>query len=340
MASIPKVCWRCGRWGNRQFIESGRSDAVGRWECANDRSCLRRVRTTKRQSDDPNSESWKCVRTIEIHELARAGWLHKPLLNAKMFAEVAGITQRTFYQYRSTADKGIPAPLMKNAHGERWSFAQAYRFVAEYRPKRGPNIPRLVPLGNLSPAQFVAAEAGYANPPMKPHATERKMVEHLIASCNLRSITHYWRPADHRGQIAVAYLPCVIGGSVDIAWASAIAAALIDQMQKYVSAVIVPTTMRTDEGCDLRVVVAEPVSSASLGVALPVFPWLSAESQHGGPLYEIGYSDLAALLRVELPEWGFSELSESSLLSFAPLRQHVADGPQTADAASSPSRVR
>ncbi|AGM31735.1 hypothetical protein MASS_2p0024 (plasmid) [Mycobacteroides abscessus subsp. bolletii 50594] len=266
----------------------------------------------------------ECVRTIVVPELARAGWLQKPLLNAQLFAQVAGIARRTFYQYRS-ADKGIPAPLVKNVHGERWSFAQAYSFVAEYRPKRGPNIPRLVPLGDLGPAQFVAAEAGYAKPPMKPHATERKMVEHLTVSCNLRTITHYWRPADHRGQIAVAYLPHVVGGVVDTAWASAIAVSLIDQMQQYVSAVIVPTTMRTDEGFDLRVVVAEPVSNSSSGVVLPVFPWLAGESQHGGPLYEICYSDLAALLRVELPEWGPSELSESSLLSFDPHRQHIAD---------------
>lgn len=264
------------------------------------------------------------VRTIALPQLARAGWLQKPLLNAQRFAQVAGITRRTFYQYRSAADKGIPEPLEKNAHGEQWSFAQAYAFVAEHRPKRGPNIPRLVPLGDLGRAQFVAAEAGYAKPPMKPHATERKMGEHLIASCNLRTITHYWRPTDHRGQIAVAYLPHVIGRVVNIAWASAIAVSLIDQMQQYVSAVIVPTTMRTDEGFDLRAVVAEPVSNASLGVALPVFPWLADESQHGGPLYEIGYSDLAALLRAELPQWGTLESSESSLVSFDTHRQHSA----------------
>lgn len=264
-----------------------------------------------------------CVRTIEIPELARAGWLQKPLLNARQFAEVAGIARQTFYQYRSTADKGIPAPLVKNAHGERWSFAQAYRFVAEYRPNRGPSIPRLVPLGDLGPAQFVAAESGYAKPPMKPHATEPKMVEHLTVSCNLRTVTHYWRPADNRGQIAVAYLPHVVGGSVDIAWASAVAVSLIDQMQQYVSAVIVPTTIRTGVGVDQRVVVAEPVSNVSLDVALPVFPWLADESQHGGPLYEICYSDLATLLRVELPEWGSSELSEPSLLSFDPHRQSL-----------------
>lgn len=254
-----------------------------------------------------------CVRTIEISEPARAGWLQKPLLNAQRFAQVAGIAQRTFYQYRSVADRGIPASLVKDSLGERWSFAQAYRFVAEHRPKRGPGVPRLFPLGGLGPAQFVAAEAGYAKPPMEPRAHDRKMVERLVPSCNLRTITHYWKPADHRGQIAVAYLSDVLGGDVDIAWASAIAVSLIDQMQQYVSAVVVPTTMRTDYGFDLRVVVAEPVSDLSSGAALPVFPWLAKECQHGGPLYEIGYSDLATLLCVELPQWRPSELSEPSL---------------------------
>lgn len=61
MEPIPKVCWRCGRWGNRQFIESGRSDSVGRWECTNDRACIRRARTAKQECDFPNSESWKSM---------------------------------------------------------------------------------------------------------------------------------------------------------------------------------------------------------------------------------------------------------------------------------------
>lgn len=43
MSGFGKVCWRCGRLGTRQFIESGKSDAVGRWECANDRACRERA---------------------------------------------------------------------------------------------------------------------------------------------------------------------------------------------------------------------------------------------------------------------------------------------------------
>lgn len=42
---FTKSCWRCGRWGNHQFIASGKSDAVGLWECANDRAC-----NTRRQA--------------------------------------------------------------------------------------------------------------------------------------------------------------------------------------------------------------------------------------------------------------------------------------------------
>lgn len=46
--TFTKCCWRCGRWGTLQFIESGRSDAVGAWECANDRACARRTVAARR----------------------------------------------------------------------------------------------------------------------------------------------------------------------------------------------------------------------------------------------------------------------------------------------------
>ncbi len=48
MTLFHRVCWRCGRWGTRQFNESGRSDAVGIWECSNDRACQRRAKRPSR----------------------------------------------------------------------------------------------------------------------------------------------------------------------------------------------------------------------------------------------------------------------------------------------------
>lgn len=32
-------CWRCGRCGTRQLLESYRPGNYGRWECSNDRAC-------------------------------------------------------------------------------------------------------------------------------------------------------------------------------------------------------------------------------------------------------------------------------------------------------------
>lgn len=37
-------CWRCGRWGTKQFMVSYRPDGYGRMECSNDRACQRRRR--------------------------------------------------------------------------------------------------------------------------------------------------------------------------------------------------------------------------------------------------------------------------------------------------------
>lgn len=45
---MTRVCWRCGRWGTRGYHESGRSDAAGVWECANDRACNKRATTRTR----------------------------------------------------------------------------------------------------------------------------------------------------------------------------------------------------------------------------------------------------------------------------------------------------
>lgn len=55
----------------------------------------------------------ECVRTIEVPELARAGWLQKPLLNAQLFTEVAGIARPTFDLHRqspSTRGHGSGVP--------------------------------------------------------------------------------------------------------------------------------------------------------------------------------------------------------------------------------------
>lgn len=42
-------CWRCGRWGTKQFMESYRCGGHGRMECSNDRACARRQRVNGKQ---------------------------------------------------------------------------------------------------------------------------------------------------------------------------------------------------------------------------------------------------------------------------------------------------
>lgn len=39
----PKTCWRCGRSGKKQFIESAAGEAVSRWKCSNADACRSRI---------------------------------------------------------------------------------------------------------------------------------------------------------------------------------------------------------------------------------------------------------------------------------------------------------
>jgi hypothetical protein len=57
VGAFPKVCRRCGRCGTGQFIESGRGDNAGAWECANDRACRQRAKALDDTGTTPQADA-------------------------------------------------------------------------------------------------------------------------------------------------------------------------------------------------------------------------------------------------------------------------------------------
>ncbi|WP_134080970.1 hypothetical protein [Mycobacteroides salmoniphilum] len=207
---------------------------------------------------------------------ARSQW-YQPLMNAEEMASVLGVRPQSVRQYMSTVP-GFPRPA-EETRG-RFIAAQFYDYLRAERPQLQHRIPRLCPLGKtqLRPARFLRSEIC---------ETARRH----------KAVLHYWQPDDDRGPLVVAYCESypLTSDAQDLAQE-------IAQLHPGVSAVVAPSLSAsllpdpwhpddTIEKCHRAVAVAQP--------------GCFDEEFDGkvGWLDQFSWSDLANLLRVDVPYW-------------------------------------
>ncbi|TXI56462.1 hypothetical protein [Mycolicibacterium mageritense] len=205
----------------------------------------------------------------------RTSWT-KTWLDVETVGTVTGLKPDTIYHYVSRKEPKFPQPSTERGRNY-FSGDQVFNYVLAHKPKRHNRVPRLYPrTPEPAPAQFVSATR-----------------VRLPAVGNFA--VHTWQPADGGPPIAIAYPDrenTMLGHDADDA-----AEALLTHLPPHIAAVAVPnaeTTLRI--GPDGRqedeptIVVAErdPVHRRDpVGQRSSRYRW----------------SDLANLLRVDIPWW-------------------------------------
>lgn len=216
------------------------------------------------------------ILVMELDSWADRSQWYLPLITVEEMASVLGIRPQSVRQYMSTVP-GFPRPG-EEARG-RFIQAQFYDYLRAERPHLQHRIPRLYPLGTtqLRPARFLRSEVC---------DTERRH----------KAVLHYWQPDDDRGPVVVAYCE-----RYPLSADAQELAREIAQLCPGVSAVIAPSlsaSLLPDPNP------GERIETRHRNVAVAQ-PGRFDEEFDGkvGWLNEFSWSDLANLLRVDVPDW-------------------------------------
>lgn len=220
------------------------------------------------------------ISPMDLDVWARRSHWYEPHVGSEGLAALLSVRQASVRQYQSTVE-GFPQAVKESDGRVRWIEAQIYDYIAAERPHLRHRIPRLYPIQQLrpEPAQFAGAE----------------LVE--LSGGPIRVAVHYWLPSDDRGHIAVVYF----GGAMLAKETQWVAVDILER-SPWVSAVVVP-------------------SDSGAGWPDPHFPDPFSPQRHRevavaqrgqydaefdgevGWLDRFSWSDLANLLRVDVPYW-------------------------------------
>lgn len=218
-------------------------------------------------------------------------------------ADVAAMLRRTEAAVRQALRRdttGFPQSAVPGTR-HRWSPRQIYDYVRDRQRRRQSEIPTVFPDVTdrvVQPAVFVAAEQWRSGPsPALPDAA------------SWSTVVQYWQPCDGRDiQLAVLY-PAATGrrmsraGAVEVATRYAQQAFASDGGAAAVVMITDETRPAPDGGEQTAVVVVES--------APRMYPPSSAVRYRAGAgverqevsVYEVGWFDLAAVFRADLPWW-------------------------------------
>ena len=210
------------------------------------------------------------------------------ILDASDVSAILGMADGSVRQYASkpTVSPGFPSPIVRESgRPNLWTPHQIFEYIAAVRSQARDRIPRLYCPPSIGPAQFL-----YAEP-----VTIALPATTIMCRATVEFVTHHWRPADGRGPIALAY-PGPPAGGGDTVWTHA--AALLETLPSLTAVVLV-----TDDVCDGQ--------QPAIGVAERGNPpWeelgvtCRTKAHSGTPaVAELGWDDLANLLRVDIPWW-------------------------------------
>ncbi|SHU69725.1 Uncharacterised protein [Mycobacteroides abscessus subsp. abscessus] len=217
------------------------------------------------------------IRLMELDSWASRSQWYMPLMSVDEMAAVLGVRPQSVRQYMST----VPGfPQSAEEARVRLIQAQFYDYLIAERPHLQHRIPRLFPIGktHLQTARFLGAEVR--------DTTRRE-----------KAVLHYWQPDDDRGTVVVAYC----GDYPLTSDAHALAQEIAAQCPG-VSAVVAPSLSPS--------LLPDPWHSDNMDdkrhrdVAV-VQPGRFDEDFDGkeGWLDQFSWSDLANLLRVDVPDW-------------------------------------
>lgn len=246
------------------------------------------VYTTRMAINIPvDSEYW----TSQTH------W-YSPYLDVAAVAAVLELQETTVRQYAAREVPGFPAPLDREGGKNYWSADQILRYIDTERPQLRHRIPRLYAPANLNPAVFLFAE--------------RLTVERWPGA-TVDVAVHHWQPSDGRGPIAVAYP----GPLDEPGWK--LAPKLLDRLPTVTGVAVVTSEISPlprRQGWQAALSVAERGN--------PPLAALGFNNAHG-QWAEMGWYELASLLRQDLPWWSRQLLDVDEMTNWFPgaPRQHI-----------------
>lgn len=214
---------------------------------------------------------------MELDSWASRSQWYTPRMSVDEMAAVLGVRPQSVRQYMST----VPDfPQSAEEARVRIVQAQFYDYMLAERPRLQHRIPRLCPIGktHLQPARFLGTEV---------RDTARRE----------KAVLHYWQPDDDRGTVVVAYCGDYPLTSDAHALAQEIAAqcpGVSAVVAPSLSSSLLPDPWHPDNMDDKRhreVAVVQPGR-------------FDAEFDGKvGWLDQFSWSDLANLLRVDVPDW-------------------------------------
>lgn len=235
---------------------------------------------------------------------SKSRWF-SPKLDVEAVASILELQDGTVRQYVARGVADFPDPMARGGGKNLWSPDQIFRFIDRERPQSRDRIPRLYAPSRINPAVFLSAERITVGP-----ASAEARVEFAI---------HHWQPSDIRGPIAVAYPDPRAG---EASWR--FAPQLLKQLPT-ASAVIVVTNevapLPKSQGWQAALAVVE--------TGRPALTALGIRGWHTGAV-ELGWYDLANLLRQDIPWWSKSLRDINEIIHWAPGTPRKPIRPRTA----------
>lgn len=227
----------------------------------------------------------------------RTSW-YNLRLSVDYVADRLGVKSQSIRQYVAVGGaEGFPAPDVKLEGKNYWMPATIYDFIDSSRPHLRPRVPRLYPL----PSSFRGEPAAFLG-------AERFGVGR--GSWLNEGVLHLWQPADDRGRVIVAY--------PDQPWAINVArdlAALIAGQRPDASAVVVVTDYESRTPDPEHPDRADPMSHRGVAVWDHI---TRADGANARWREHFSWSDLAYLLRTDVPYWPTGLLDMDAMAAWRP----------------------
>lgn len=227
----------------------------------------------------------------------RTSW-YNMRLTVDYVADCLGIKAQSIRQYVAVGGaEGFPDPDVKLEGKNYWRPATIYDFIDSSRPHLRARVPRLYPLASSfrgEPAAFLGAEH----------------FEVGGGRLSNQGVLHLWQPADDRGRVIVAY--------PDQPWTVSVArelAALIASQHPDASAVVVVTDYESRTPDPEHPEPTDLLSHRGIGV------WDHTTRVDGGNSRwreHFSWSDLAYLLRTNVPYWPTGLLDMDAMAAWQP----------------------
>lgn len=221
----------------------------------------------------------------------RSCWASTMWLDLDTTAAVTGLNADTIDDYVARNDSEFPRPNPER-RGVYFSAEHVFRYILKHRGQAHDVVPRLFPrVSEPPPARFMHAKT----------ATLRDVGSFAV---------HTWQPGDDGRPIAIAYPDRE--NSIHINNVGAATAALLEQLSPQVEAVAVP-----DGGASRSLIIPGTPENEPTIVVAERNPVYRRYPTSDGTAHYV-WSDLANLLRVDIPWWSFLLRDLDAMLAWQP----------------------